>query len=455
MLRNGFLGQIATPPCGSLLDEALLRMDGSDWDGAYRLLVEALEQPAMQRDAHLLLSEVCQARGDREAALQHLSDALAQHPLTSRSARPEAGGLVRRRVLMLAVPGDFQANLPLAMLLDDPQTELHTLWITDPAMILSDPWRARALVPRGIDIVFTVIAQDERHTEALRAADMLIATLGLPSLNNPRVISGLSRVDAAWMLEGCDDLIVPQPRLLSRKLLACETIGRGGAEMLVRPQYSHAGLGLARIADAAARDTYLAAHAEETGFILTPFVDTRSADGLFRKYRVVFVGGQWLPVHMAIHSDWAVWYYNAGMQAHRERRREEQAFLAAPREVLSASAQRALDHIGRRIRLDYFGVDFGIAPDGRAVLFEVETGMIVHHSDDPTIFGYRLEAARHIRRETELMIDRRIERRGTVERRAFSRPASDPKMYTVTRRRPPQRLAASGDPLVGAHLPGG
>lgn len=454
-MRNGLLGQIATPPAGTLLDEALLRMGEADWNGAHLLLSEALEQPTMQRDARLLLSEVCQALGEHEAALQHLSEALAQNPLTSRGLPGAAGVPARRRVLMLAVPGDFQANLPLAMLLDDPQTELHTLWITDPALILSDPWRARALVPRGLDVVFTVIAQDERHTDALRAADMLIATLGLPSLNNPRLISGLSRIEAARMLSGCADLVVPQPRLLSRKMLACETIGRDGTAVLIRPEHSHAGLGLARIVDAPGRDSYLAAHADETGFILTPFVDTRSPDGLFRKYRVVFVDGRWLPVHMAIHSDWAVWYYNANMQAHPERRREEEAFLADPRAVLGEAAQRGLDHIGQRIRLDYFGVDFGVAPDGRAVLFEVETGMVVHHADDPAMFGYRLEAARRIRCEVELMINRRIERRGAAERRSSVRAIQNPNVYTVTRRRPPPRLSASGDPLAGAYLPEG
>ncbi|NVN32067.1 hypothetical protein HUK83_17215, partial [Endobacter medicaginis] len=121
-MRNGLLGQIATPPAGTLLHEALLRMGEADWNGAHLLLSEALEQPTMQRDARLLLSEVCQALGEHEAALQHLSEALAQNPLTSRGLPGADGGPAPPRVRRRAVPGAVPAHQPQAQLRDQPQT---------------------------------------------------------------------------------------------------------------------------------------------------------------------------------------------------------------------------------------------------------------------------------------------------------------------------------------------
>jgi hypothetical protein len=47
-------------------------------------------------------------------------------------------------------------------------------------------------------------------------------------------------------------------------------------------------------------------------------------------------------------------------------------------------------------------------PDGRLVVFEIETGMIVHDWDPPDIYPYKGECTRAIREATEQMIDARL-----------------------------------------------
>lgn len=320
------------------------------------------------------LWEICQACGDPEAALAHQSRAIASDPLRSR-AGPE-GATPERVVLAIAAPGDFRANLPLDLLLDD-RTELHTLFLADPDATGRDP---SALVARlgplagRIDAVFVVIAEDPRQRAHLAAADRLIDRLGRPAINRGAAIAAMSRVEVSHRLAGVEDCIVPLHTQTSAASIAARAVF---APFIVRPVCSHAGVGLARIASREQARDYLRTGPSAESFTLAPFVDYRSPDGLYRKFRVVFVDGVPHPLHLAIHDDWAVWYYNAGMDRHPDRLAEEARFLADMTGWLGLRATAALARLGRRIDLDVFGIDAGVMPDGRLVLFEIETGMIV------------------------------------------------------------------------------
>jgi hypothetical protein len=177
--------------------------------------------------------------------------------------------------------------------------------------------------------------------------------------------------------------------------------------LIIRPAGSHAGKRLARIDHSEALQTYLAGVPEDR-FYIAPFVDYRSADGLWRKYRIIFVDGHPWPYHLAIHSDWAIWYYNARMDLDPWKRREEACFVTDISRVFPERAMRALRAVAARVGLDYFGIDCGLMPDGRLVVFEIETGMIVHDWDSPEIYPYRQACTRAIRRATERMIDSRF-----------------------------------------------
>ena len=61
--------------------------------------------------------------------------------------------------------------------------------------------------------------------------------------------------------------------------------------IIIRPRGSHAGVGLARVDDGAMVERYLADRPEQE-FFVARFVDYASGDGLFRKYRIVFVDGR-------------------------------------------------------------------------------------------------------------------------------------------------------------------
>ena len=381
----------ATTP-GALLGLGKVRCGLALWQSAQGLLQQALAIPTDAQAARHALWEVCQVLGDRAAAVGYLRDAVRIDPLVS---RPSTAPL--RRVLALNAVGDFQANLPLAPLLDAATTELHTLWL--------DPEDATPALPVNLppfDVVFIAIAEDVRHTALLRAADRIAAATGRPVINSGRAIARLSRDGAVRLLDGLPDAIVPPQRLVARG----EAID--GFPLIIRPRHSHAGEGLARIDDATALAEYLSADPIADHFFVAPFIDYRSRDGQWRKYRIIFVDGEPLPFHLAIHSRWNVWYYNAGMADDATKRAEEAELMQELGRVFPVAAMAALRELGRRVGLDYFGLDCGLMADGRLLLFEVETGMLVHDADPRELYPYKGPAVARIFRAVEVMLDRRI-----------------------------------------------
>jgi hypothetical protein len=391
-------------PSSALLTQALDCAAREDWLSAYHVLQQAVETPLDKRCAHFMLWEVCQTLGHPDVALANLRAVLQDNPVTSRySATP------RRRILALAVPGDFQANLPLDALLDATDTELHTLWLSDPEAILREPLSAFGGSLPPFDCTFITIAEDARHHRVLQAADRLAKALNVPVVNSGAQISAVSRAGAARLLQNLPNTIVPSQTLIQRLSLARAADGFSSDisltfPVIIRPSCSHAGKNLVRLDNVESLRTYLEGVADDL-FYVAPFVDYRSVDGLWRKYRVIFVGGHPWPYHLAIHSDWAIWYYNARMDLDPWKRLEEARFVADIGTAFPAQALAALRAIGERIGLDYFGIDCGVMPDGRLVVFEIETGMIVHDWDSSELYPYKRDCAQSIGRATETMID--------------------------------------------------
>lgn len=349
-------------------------------------LEKAARDPTMCPEADYLLWEVCQACGDRDAALLHLERAIRRNRLRTRP--PKDGVTPVRSVLALNAPGDFQANLPLPMLFDS-STTLHTLWLGDGAQPLLPP----------VDCVFIAIAQDERNGSVLAAADALAAQIGAPVINKGAVVASLSRDSVSRLLAGVPGGLVPSHEAVDRAAL-----GDVPRPFIVRPAFSHAGQRLALVTSRSELALYLSANPDNV-FMTAPFVDYRNRDGLFRKYRIIFVDGRPYPLHLAIHDQWAVWYYNARMEDCAGKRAEEARFLTDMAAYLGPSAIRALDAIAERVRLDYFGLDCAVLDDGRLLVFEIETGMIVHDHDTAPA---KRRAARRILRAVEGMIDARV-----------------------------------------------
>jgi glutathione synthase/RimK-type ligase-like ATP-grasp enzyme len=143
--------------------------------------------------------------------------------------------------------------------------------------------------------------------------------------------------------------------------------------------------------------------------LMIEYLDARDAGGWARKYRVMMIGGELFPLHLAVSSDWKVHYFTADMADRPDHRTEETAFLADMPAVLGPVALAALRHISAALALDYAGIDFGLGPDGRLLLFEANATMVVNPPGPEPIWDYRRDPVARILEAAQAMVLRKAD----------------------------------------------
>jgi glutathione synthase/RimK-type ligase-like ATP-grasp enzyme len=144
----------------------------------------------------------------------------------------------------------------------------------------------------------------------------------------------------------------------------------------------------------------------EATYYVIEFINYRSDDGFFRKYRVIFVDGEIIPYHLAIHDDWKVHHFRTDMANHEWMRKEEERYLQDMGSVFDAAHQDALRAMARATGLDYGGIDFGLDRDGRIVVFEANASMLVH-DEKAEDFAYKNPYIAKIKHAFDAMVSRR------------------------------------------------
>lgn len=299
------------------------------------------------------------------------------------------------RLLALKAPGDLMANTPFECLLEQSDLQIEALYI-DGTSPLPD------VLPEH-DVVLVAACALDSNAAALAQMAKLVAHTTRPVLNRPEGIAHTTR-DAAYALLGkvpgicmAPTLRVARSRLLEAAALTwdLEAALGGRYPLLVRPVGTHAGQGLTKIASPEALKLHLQS-ADASEFYVAPFIDYSDADGLFRKYRIVMIDGKAYVCHMGISQHWMVHYPYPEMKAHPERREEEARCMATFDDHFAVRHREALHAIASLTGLDYIGFDCAETHDGRLLIFEVATAMIVHDMDDTTLFPHKLPQMRRV-----------------------------------------------------------
>jgi len=169
-----------------------------------------------------------------------------------------------------------------------------------------------------------------------------------------------------------------------------DLLPEGVYPILVRPVGSHGGKNLAKVDDAAALEAYLRPRVDSVPeCFISPFVDYRGPDGLFRKYRIVFFQGRPQLCHLALSTNWMIHYLSAGMSDDATKRAEEARAMETFEDDFAQRHREALAAVAARLGLDYVVVDCGETPDGRLLVFEADIAMVIHSMDSPTLFPYK------------------------------------------------------------------
>jgi hypothetical protein len=400
----------ARPGCAERIGLARLTRAyeaGHDLRPLWRRLIARLLDGSIEAGEGLDLSLIAQLLGDKEAGLAIQHAILSSHQLFR---SPCAAKPPRLRVLALAAATDMGSNTPIEFLLESSGIELTTLYV------MSDIDWPDWLPDHDVTIVIASDSEDCRG--ALDKIAHAMTHWPRPLLNPPQLIGNLDRDKLHAVLGGIEGLEIPptigvtreQLIELSQSRLALSELSSGiSFPVIVRPRGSHAGKGLAKLDDAAAIGRYLGEHPQES-FFISRFVDYRSDDGLFRKYRIVFIDGRPYACHLAIADRWDIWYLNAGMSDSADKRIEEATFMQTFDSAFAERHRAALAGLSKRIGLDYFTVDCAETRDGSLLIFEADNTAIVHDMDPPDIFPYKVPQMRKVFDAFAAMLCRRAGR---------------------------------------------
>lgn len=320
--------------------------------------------------AHQNLAAVLEAAGHAADASMHRERAYRLQRVfvePARGARP-------RRLLILGV-GKGIGNVPI-----DAMLSFATTTRIKYAIDYADDAEDAQLPP--YDLVFNAIGDPDVAEPLAGRITRFTRRCGRPVLNPPETIAHTHRHRLAARLAAVRDTIVPRcirvdTRPASAGQLEQQIVQAGLTfPLLMRPLATHGGDGLTRHASL---DTlWPALVGLDARCYLSAYHDFRSADGYFRKYRMIYVDREPYPYHLAISPHWIVHYFSAEMTGAPWKLDEERRFLADPQAALGARAMDAIVAIGRALDLDYGGVDFTLTPDGRVLVFEANATMLAH-----------------------------------------------------------------------------
>jgi hypothetical protein len=358
----------------------------------------ALKLDANHIHAHRGMGNLLAAIGDAASARRHRDKGFRNHALTALPYRGE-GAPISVLLLVSAAGG----NIPTSTLLDDRyfQTTVLVTEYFDPDSVLP-----------GHDLVFNSIGDADLCREGLDAAGDVLSRTMRPVINQPSRVLDTGRVSNVERLRGLSNVIVPRTVTLPRDTLigprAADVIaGRGFAfPFLVRAPGFHTGHHFAHVSTLQELAAALAKFPGDD-VCLIERLDARDGEGLFRKYRAMFVDRTLYPLHLAISRDWKVHYFTADMADSEEHRAKDHAFLEGMAGVIGPGGMAGLERIRAALGLDYGGIDFAVNPCGDILFFEANATMVVYPPSLDPKWAYRRPAVEAVLTAVRTMLTER------------------------------------------------
>jgi hypothetical protein len=374
--RSAYLQAVRHHPDNKIarVNLANLLRDEQDLAGARLHYEAALAIDPDLPEAHQGMAWVLDELG-QENASHHWQRGYSGHAVVS---KPYRGTGIGAPLLMLVSARG--GNIPTQLWLNDRLFAVSAMYAEfyDPSLVLP---------PHAL--LVNAISDADLCDGALARAEEIVARTAAPVINHPARVRLTRRIETARHLAVIDGVIAPTIRSLTQSaLLGADNLR---FPLLLRRPGFHNGQHFAYVEH---RDALAPTIASLGGdeLLVIQYLDGRGADGMARKYRVMFIDGVAYPLHLAISADWKVHYASSDMARNAAYRDEERRFLEDMPAVLGPRAMNALSQICATLGLEYSGIDFALATDGSILLFEANATMIMFLPTSDPMWDYRRRA---------------------------------------------------------------
>jgi glutathione synthase/RimK-type ligase-like ATP-grasp enzyme len=212
--------------------------------------------------------------------------------------------------------------------------------------------------------------------QVLVKVEQIVERTGRACFNHPASVRRSTRDGVANMLQGIPGLIVPKTirHAFDGEEGLRDAIAAAGLSypVIVRIAGDHGGVSTIKVDAPEGLVEARKLNCYGRSVYATEFVDFKSPDGRYRKFRLAVIGGNQIFLrHMLIADDWLL---------HAERRgkntvTEEARMLLNFVKELEPKVSEAVLEIAKRLDLDYLGIDCNIVEDGTITLFEANACM--------------------------------------------------------------------------------
>lgn len=371
-----------------------------DVDAAYACYEQALALAPHHVVVHQGLAAVARARGQSDLAAEHDDAASCNQTFFPRQYRGEGDGIP----LVLFVSEAEESTSSFADRMLDEATFLVTKCIVE--RMTSDT----QLPPHAVMV--NGIGDADRAQAALVQLQEIAARSKAPLINDPAAIAETGRAAMSRRLAKIPGVRVPNMLELtpdearSESVLATLATHGFTFPLLIRVPNYHAGRFFEKI-DIPEQFAGVVAGFPSLPMLAMEYIDTRGSDAYFHKGRIMVIDGNVYPTHMTYGPDWKLHYFSSKMMHEPDLREEEARFLADPESVLGERAWHAVQSIAKSTKLEYFGIDFALTPNGDLVVFECNAAMVIAKPGPESLWAYRRPSYEAAMRAADRMIKRR------------------------------------------------
>lgn len=229
-------------------------------------------------------------------------------------------------------------------------------------------------IPQSAALVFNEISNPDLHTTALKRAVNFCERAKVPIINPPGKVQQFTRDTVSKTLQGIPGVTVPvtdsfKPQ--STRDVFDHAISLGlDFPFIIRAAGDQIGWKTILV-NSMDDGQYLHQYSfGEKDFYLTKHVDYSDHCGIFRIQRIIFIGGVPFARDVLFDRQWSVTEASRELMLQYPQHGVEADLVRKLADETIPRARTALLEIGRRIELDYFGLDCHIDPDGHVLVFK-------------------------------------------------------------------------------------
>lgn len=277
----------------------------------------------------------------------------------------------------MALAGQAGRGLDVLMLGGLTLTQINTMALPPVSTVLNNLGNAEIMEQAG-------------HATLIEA---LARRLAVRLLNPPAAVLKTSRAGNYARFGGRSEFIFPKtvrfsPSSTDGRHDARTVLAQFPLPVIVRSVVGHEGN---RVFLCRSQDELKAALAKFRGAdcYAIAFHDCQVREGLWRKFRVLCIGGEVIPASVHYSDEWNVHLHRSRdiSTALPDAETVKSAFRKDPAATIGAANWDIILKVCAAVDLDIFGIDFGFDRDGRLVLYEINANMRA----SPLIFSEQLD----------------------------------------------------------------